>query len=237
HTSGDHKTAHRATAADATAGSAVDKGDDRRIEQLERELAEQQDEMRRLSEDHEIATEELQLANEEVRSSNEELQSLNEELETSSEELASTNEELVSMNQTLRASNEALAAARDYAEAIIATVREPLLVLSTDLKVVIANDSFYRVFKATKQATEGSTLYELGNGQWKIPKLQALLADILTKNTQFQDFQVDQVFPGIGPRTMLLDARRIQSDTVSDHLILLAIEDITERQRVQQVLQ
>ena len=208
-----------------------------RILQLERELAEQQDEMRQLSEDQEIANEELQLANEEVRSSNEELQSLNEELETSSEELASTNEELVSMNQTLRASNEALAAARDYAEAIIATVREPLLVLSSDLRVVVANDSFYRVFKVTKQATEDSPLYELGNGQWRIPKLQSLLEDILFKNNQFQDYQVNFDFPGIGPKTMLLDARRIQTDKVADQLILLAIEDITERQQAQQTLQ
>lgn len=207
------------------------------ILQLERELAEQQDEMRRLGEDQEIANEELQLANEEVRSSNEELQSLNEELETSSEELASTNEELVSMNQTLRASNEALAAARDYAEAIIATVREPLLVLSSDLRVVIANDSFYRVFKVTKQATEGSPLYELGNGQWRIPKLRSLLENTLSKNNQFQDYQVNFDFPGIGPKAMLLDARRIQTDKVDDQLILLAIEDITDRQQAQQTLQ
>ncbi len=211
----------------------------RQLLQLERELAEQQDEMRRLSEDQEIANEELQLANEEVRSSNEELQSLNEELETSSEELASTNEELVSMNQTLRASNEALAAARDYAEAIIATVREPLLVLSSDLRVVIANDSFYRVFKVTKQATVGSPLYELGNGQWRIPQLQSLLEDTLIKNNQFQDYQVTFDFPGIGPKTMLLDARRIQTDkdNVADQLILLAIEDVTERQQAEQSLQ
>lgn len=227
----------RAMAADTPPKATAEEDNDRRVVQLERELAEQQEEMRRLSEDHEIANEELQLANEEVRSSNEELQSLNEELETSSEELASTNEELVSMNQTLRASNEEVAAARDYAEAIIATVRQPLIVLSADLKVLIANDSFYRVFKVAKQATEGGLLYKLGNGQWKIPKLQTLLSDILTKNTQFQDFQAEFDVPGIGARTMLLDARRIQSEHVSDPLILLAIEDITERQQAQKALQ
>jgi len=211
--------------------------DNRQMLLLERELIEQQDEMRRLSEDQEIATEELQLANEEVRSSNEELQSLNEELETSSEELASTNEELVSMNQTLRASNEALTVARDFAEAIIATVREPLVVLNSDLKVMTANDSFYRIFKVSRQATVSSTLYELGNGQWRIPELQALLEDILSKNTHFQDYLVSHDFPDIGPKTMLLDAHRVQTDKASDQLILLAIEDITESQQALQNLQ
>jgi two-component system CheB/CheR fusion protein len=237
HAAGDTTQERGAAAPGTHPKTAQDDHEESRILQLERELAEQQDEMRRLSEDHEIANEELQLANEEVRSSNEELQSLNEELETSSEELASTNEELVSMNQTLRASNEALAAARDYAEAIIATVREPLLVLSADLKVMIANNSFYRVFNATKQATEGSSLYELSNGQWRIPELQTMLEDILTKNSQFQDYQVELDLPGIGHRIMLLDGRRIQFEQVSDRLILLAIEDITERQQAQKALQ
>ena len=119
------------------------------------------------------------------------------------------------------------AEARILAESIIDTIREPLLVLHADLRVKSASASFYRFFRVTPPETEGRLVYELGNGQWNIPKLHKLLSDILPKNKVLEDFEVIHEFEDIGPRTMLLNARRI------DHLqlILLAIEDITERKR------
>lgn len=221
--------AHSSPGTSLTSNSVVDATKDSQITMLERELSAEQEETKRISEDHELAVEELQLANEEVRSSNEELQSLNEELETGSEELASTNEELLSMNQTLRASNESLGAARDYAEAIISTVRHPLLVLTPDLKIVTANTSFITTFKVTEKSIIGCYLYDLGNGEWQIPELRKLLMDVSSMNYHFQDYLINHEFQGIGMRALLLDARRIPHEKVPEDFILLAIEDITER--------
>jgi two-component system, chemotaxis family, CheB/CheR fusion protein len=205
---------------------------DRQILQLDLELTEAQNELRRISEDHEAIVQELQLSNEEIRSANEELQTLNEELETTSEELASSNEELTTTNQALRDSNGRLKSSRDFAEAIIQTVRESLIVLSSDLQVRIANESFYRTFSVTAEMTEGKYIYDLGDGQWRIPQLQSLLEDILPKNSHFEDYIVEHTFPNIGPKKMLLDARRIPTkDGEGEYMVLLAIEDITEQKQ------
>jgi len=117
--------------------------------------------------------------------------------------------------------------ARDYAEAIVETVREPLIVLSKDLHVITANPSYYRVFKATPDAIENVYFYDLQNGRWNIPKLRNLLEDILEKSTTFNDFEVDYEAPDAGRRVLLLNARRI--DREGTELILLALEDITDR--------
>ncbi|CAN5757449.1 hypothetical protein BH18ACI4_BH18ACI4_17640 [soil metagenome] len=119
----------------------------------------------------------------------------------------------------------------DYAEAIIETVREPLLVLDENLRVRMANQSFYKDFQVTPEETENRPLFELGNRQWDIPKLRTLLEEILPENNQFQDFEVEHEFERIGPMTMLLNARRLAQDGNRAQLILLAIEDITERKR------
>lgn len=115
----------------------------------------------------------------------------------------------------------------EYAESIIRTVREPMVVLSGDLRVVSANPSFYRTFKVTPKETEGQLLYDLGNGQWNIPALRHLLEDILPKDSKVEDFLVEHDFPEIGRRKMLLNARRIAQDGQKKQLILLAIEDTT----------
>jgi two-component system, chemotaxis family, CheB/CheR fusion protein len=119
--------------------------------------------------------------------------------------------------------------ARDFAKAIVETVREPLLVLNQDLKVQVANRAFYQVFHAAREATEGKFIYDLGDKQWNIPALRALLEDILPRNSHLTNFEVAHVFPKIGQRIMVLNARRLQRDGDDTHLILLAIEDITER--------
>ncbi|MEO8955175.1 MAG: chemotaxis protein CheB [Ktedonobacteraceae bacterium] len=206
---------------------------DRRLAALEQELLTSKAEMHALLEEREAANEELRAANEEIRSSNEELQSINEELETSREEIQATNEELTTLNQELSISNEQLKAARDYAEAIVETMREPLVVLNADLQVVRANPAFYRIFQATAEETEQHRLYELGNGQWNLPPLCTLLEEILPTNNSFQSFEVDATFPTIGHKVMLLNALRLADKQEGrDHLILLAFEDISERKQL-----
>jgi two-component system CheB/CheR fusion protein len=117
------------------------------------------------------------------------------------------------------------------AEGIIRTVREPLVVLSGDLRVVSANPSFYRTFYVAPQEIEGQLLYDLGNRQWDIPALRQLLEEILPKNTQIEDFLMEHEFPRIGRRKMLLNARRIEQEDHRKQLILLAIEDVTDRKK------
>ena len=207
---------------------------DLRIQQLEHELAQMREDMRSITEDQEAANEELQSANEELLSGSEELQSLNEELETGKEELQSTNEELTVVNQEMISLNEQVTLARDYAEAIIATVREPLLVLDKYLRVKTANSNFYKTFQVNEQETEGRLIYDLGNKQWNIAALKMLLEEILPEKTKFTDFEVTHSFLNIGERIMLLNAREIFGETGGEKLILLAIEDVTEKKQAEE---
>ncbi|HKI18644.1 MAG TPA: PAS domain S-box protein, partial [Isosphaeraceae bacterium] len=124
----------------------------------------------------------------------------------------------------------ALRDARDYAEKIIETVREPLLVLDPSLRVRSANESFYRTFQVIPSETQGRYLYDLADRQWDIPRLRDLLENILLHGNAFSDFEVEHHFKQLGHRTMLLNARRV--DDV--HMILLAIEDITERKQAEE---
>jgi len=113
---------------------------------------------------------------------------------------------------------------------ILGSVREPLLVLDSDLKVVKANNSFYQAFNVKPEETEGILIYDLGNRQWDIPKLRELLEDILPQNSIFNDFEVEHNFEAIGRKIMHLNARRIYREVNQTQLILLAIEDVTERE-------
>ena len=122
-----------------------------------------------------------------------------------------------------------LPAEGELAVKVIDTMREPLLLLEPDLRVRRASRSFYRTFRVTREATEGHLLYELGDRQWDIPALRRLLGDILPKHTVLTDFEVTHAFPTLGERTLLLNARRL--DELD--LILLAIEDVTERRRAE----
>ena len=117
-----------------------------------------------------------------------------------------------------------LEAAKDLADKVIDTVRESMIVLDVDLRVVSANATFYRTFQVDPAETEGKLIYELGNCQWDIPELRRLLEEVLPHNQFFNDYEVDHEFESIGRRVMRLNARRV------DHIdrILLAIEDITE---------
>ena len=118
---------------------------------------------------------------------------------------------------------------RAYAEGIVQTVREPLIVLDMDLRVVSASLSFYDTFRVSPEETEGEFIYHLGNGQWDIPALRELLEDILPESSSFNDFEVEHDFETIGQRVMLLNAREIRHGHEGRRLILLAIEDITSQ--------
>jgi len=122
--------------------------------------------------------------------------------------------------------------AREYAESIVGTVREALVVLDANLRVISANRSFYRIFKVTTRETEGQFIYEMGNHQWDIPELRELLEGVLLKGCTFDDFKVERHFPNIGWRTMFLNARRVYKKMGNVQMILLAIDDITKRRRV-----
>jgi two-component system CheB/CheR fusion protein len=129
----------------------------------------------------------------------------------------------------LRAATEHLKQRNELAEGIVRTIREPLLILDGNLKVISANPSFYKAFDVSPKETEGQLLYNLGNRQWDIPALRKLMENILPENTKVEDFLVDHKFPRIGNRRMLLNARRIAIDGQKAQRILLAIEDITDR--------
>ena len=323
------------------------KGESKRIEELEQDLAYTKENLQATIEEMQAANEELKSTNEELQSTNEELQSTNEELETSKEELQSVNEEIVTVNAELQAKIEQLTdiqndmknllenvnigtifldnllaikrftreavkvfrlapsdigrpladirslipdvdlisdaqavldsliprqmpvrttnnewfhvrimpyrtlenvidgvvltfsditalkaveaearVARDYAQNIVDTVREPLIVLNGRFEVVSASRAFYTTFKVTQEATQGKVLYELGNSQWDIPRLHELLENVLPKNRSFENFTVEHNFPGIGQKKMLLNAREIIGEAGAPHLILLAMEGI-----------
>ena len=122
-------------------------------------------------------------------------------------------------------------------EDIVETIREPILVLDSDLTVLMANHSFYDTFKVTMEGTLGNHIYNLGNRQWDIPQLRRLFEDILLKDNKFDSYEIDHVFPNIGHKIMLLNGRRIIHEEVDSQKILLAIEDITERKRLESILE
>lgn len=133
----------------------------------------------------------------------------------------------------LKRAEEALRDAKLYAEKIVETLHEPLLVLTPDLRVQSANPAFYECFEVQPSETCGHLIYELGNGQWNIPALRVLLEDVLPDSHVFNDYEVTHDFENLGHRVMLVNARRL------DHvqLILLGIRDISDRKRAEEELQ
>jgi len=123
----------------------------------------------------------------------------------------------------------AVAHGHTLAEAIVDTVREPLVVLDRDLRVITASRSFYRTFAVEPQDTQGRRLYELGDGQWNIPALRIVLEDIIPRHRTVEAYEVEHEFPKIGRRVMLLNARRVFDEDGSTTALLLAIEDVTQR--------
>lgn len=124
---------------------------------------------------------------------------------------------------------------QNYAQNIVDTVREPLLILDATLRVQSANRAFYQTFHVSAAETEGRLIYELGNGQWDIPDLRRLLEDIVPTSSVFNDFELEHTFPVIGRRAMLLNARKLQAGHHGE-LLVLAMEDVTARKRAEDAL-
>jgi two-component system, chemotaxis family, CheB/CheR fusion protein len=224
----------RAAGLEAERPGAPPEGDvrDRQISRLKQQLAGAKERFCSAIEAHQTSREESQNTTEEALSANEELQSLNEELETAKEELQSTNEELITVNDELRVKNAALLQARDFAMSIVETVRQPLLVLDTDLRIRMANRAFYRTFQGSPLEAEGQVIYSLSRGRWDLPGLRHSLDGLLQGGNSFPDFEIEQDFPTVGRKSLVLGGCRI------NHLkmILLAVDDVTERKLAQQAL-
>jgi two-component system CheB/CheR fusion protein len=242
--SGSRRAAERAVPSKGRPGASGN----RETARLRQELAQAAQLLQNVVEEHDSALEELQSSNEEAVSSNEELQSVNEELQTAKEEVQSANQELATLNReleernlqlgqandALKVSGQEIQHALDYANAIVSTVRGPLLLMDGDLRVEKANRAYYDTFVARPEETEGRLLYELGERQWDIPALRTALEEVLPKDSSFEGFEVEQEFAQIGRRAMALNARRLRNEHGGSERIFLAIEDRTELKRVEQ---
>jgi two-component system CheB/CheR fusion protein len=131
--------------------------------------------------------------------------------------------------QDIDAMKRSLDQMHNHADALIETARESIIILDQELQVISANLAFYRNFEVAREETQGHAIYDLGNGQWNIPRLRELLENILPNNGRVEDFEVCHDFPHLGPRRMMLNARRMEPQP-GQKLILLYIEDVTEKQ-------
>ena len=197
-----------------------------RITELESELAQLKDDIKRVTEEQQIAFEELQTTNEELLSSSEELQALNDELESSTEELQSNNEELMCVNDELRDRQEQLTSVSNYAESIIRSVHEPLIVLDKELRIKSANPAFYHYFKTTELDAEGKAFFDIGTSQWDVSELKTMLKNVLEDKRTIDAYKIKTIFPQIGERTLMLNARSV-IDAVPSEMILVTLEDVT----------
>src|SRR3989339_156346 len=189
------------------------------------------------------ANQELSALEQELRSSNQQLRAHEQQQTALEQQLKSSNQQLTAHEQQLKSSNQQLIAAeqhlkdeRDYSESIIGTIRKPLLVLDKDLRVVSAGRAFYDTFKVKEKETEGKLIYKLGNGQWNIPALKVLLSNVLSKKSVFQDYEIDHEFKTIGKKHMILNGREIKRGNGKSRLILLAIEDVTEKRKAMETI-
>ena len=189
----------------------------------------------RLNEELTSTNEELESAMEELQSTNEEYESAKEQLESANEELVTLNEELLTRNNELDHVNAELIETRDYAESIIRTVREPLVILDGNLRISSANDAFYRTFGLSQQEAEHAYFFDMNDRQWDVPALRSEIASILSNETVLEDVEIEREFPRLGYRVMCLNVRRVvQKKRKGNVLVLLAIEDITARRKLEE---
>src|SRR6185503_11119283 len=216
---------------------------DLRLAQLQREVDAMRDYLRDTIEEHGAVTEELKSMHEEMLSANEEFQSTNEELETSKEELQSTNEELTTTIEELRNRNRDLAVlntelervrvaserARAYADVIIETVRAPLAVLDGQLRIQRGNQSLVAHMGVRREDLDGRLLKEVQSGAWDIPELMQKLRAVFADGQSIDNYEFAQELPVGGRRVVSLSAAKIPGDEERSDLLLLAIDDITDR--------
>jgi len=136
----------------------------------------------------------------------------------------------------IKKANQMTEEAREFSDNIIKTIREPLLILDSNFRIISANHSFYETFLVSKKETEGKILFDLGSGQWDIPELRVILEEILPKSLEFEDYEVTHEFQIIGKKIMFLNARKLNSINVNSELILLAFEDITSFRETEEKL-
>jgi two-component system CheB/CheR fusion protein len=204
--------------------------------QLEEELSQTREDMRTITEDQEAGNEELLSANEELLSGSEELRSLNEELEISKEELQSTVEELSVANQELSFRNDELVYARKYLEAIIGTISDPLIVLNRELQVKSANDAFYRFFNLLEKETVGRNLHELDSRHWNVADLKTLLDGIFGGALDAASHEFKLISKKMGEHILSIKGQKIIRGETSEELLLVILEDITERKNYEKLL-
>lgn len=208
----------------------------KRISALEKELLQTQIDVNVTAEQQEASNLELQSANEELLSGTEELQSLNEELETSKEELQSSNEELIIINAELIEKQEEINNSKNYIEAIVATLREPIVVLDQDLRIKNINRAFVKKYGITKEEAKAKPIYEICNGLFEHYLMRSMLEKVLPQNLQLDDFEITLNITSEKECILLLNARQVTNEKSKEKLILLAIEDITQRKLVERRL-
>ncbi|HBH86995.1 MAG TPA: Fis family transcriptional regulator [Syntrophaceae bacterium] len=165
-----------------------------------------------------------------------EVEELRTRLDATERRLQEANEILQVQITERKRAEEAFEKAQEYTESIVDTIREPLIVLTSDLKVISANRSFYETFQVAPEETEGILIFDVCNHQWDIPALRELLEKIVPQNTHFNNFEVDHAFPHIGRKRVLLNARRIYRKGKGTDRILLAFEDITDQKQTEEAL-
>jgi PAS domain S-box-containing protein len=161
------------------------------------------------------------------------------EKETSSSKAAkneSSHFPTAATNKELQVPNTELKEAFEYGEAIVETIDEPLIILTTDLRVNSANNAFYTHFRQEPLETEGFFMYEMMNGKWNISQLKEQLLDIISKYKSFKNFEVQHDFPEIGLKTLLFSALRMRYNKNKQDRVLLVIEDITKRREAEEKL-
>ena len=227
----------------AAAAALPESEKDRRLGELERDLAGLRAYLRAAIEEHGAIEEELKSAHEEVLSANEEFQSTNEELETSKEELQSTNEELTTTIDELRHRNQELAVvnaeldetrkaterARSYADVIIDTVRQPLAVMDSALRILRVNSAFSLDLDVSREEAEGQLLHDIDRGRWNIPELRQRLRDVASGRHTMEDYEVTLELGGRGRRVLSMNASKLPGDAERAELLLLAFSDVTVR--------
>ena len=186
-----------------------------------------------LIEEYDTAQEELTSSNEELQSTNEEMQSTNEELETAKEELQAVNEELTTVNDELTTRNEELRKVYADASTVFQTTPIPLIVIGPEKRIQKANELFYHNFQVKADETEGKLLLELSGGSWNSPQLSHLIDVTLASGKQFHNFELEQCFPKIGCRSLILNSARVFLQGSQLDAIVLAIDDCTERKGIE----
>ncbi|HEV2354643.1 MAG TPA: PAS domain-containing protein, partial [Puia sp.] len=119
----------------------------------------------------------------------------------------------------------------DYVRAIIETIREPLMVLSTELRVMTINHAFSSMFRISQEDAEGNYLYEIGHGMFDLPDLRTHLKKLASKNSGLHDFEIKHTFAGLGNKVLVINARQMSVEPGKGARILVAIEDITDRRQ------